>query len=996
MEFRILGPLYADAGTGSGPAVINQPLLQSALAVLLLRANRPCPRSMLIEALWDAEPPRSPEAALRVCISRLRRCLGDCATRLDSVGPPGGRAPGHRQQRGYMMTVRPGELDVDEFTDLVAQGQAELDTGNASAAAASFVHALALWGDPPLPDLPDSEVIAAPAARLRNCRQGAIDALFDARLAAGEHEQVLGQLRAAVSAAPGRERTCGQLMRAYHELGMHTEALDVYQQARQVTLEQQGAEPGPLLAVLYQRILAEELASDRRPQVGKTGAGGLTMPVSQAPAPPADFAGRSAEVRHVVEYLSGPGVPVVVITGGPGMGKSAAAAVAALQLRRRFADGQIYTELGGVEHARDPDDVLADILQSVGIPARAIPLPGPARAAMYRSVLASRKILVIADDAAYAAQVRPLIPAAGGAAILVTSRSPLTGLVGARQVRLGELAPEDALTLLDVAAGAGRVGAEPAAAQEVVAACAGMPLAIRIAGAVLAARPGLALARLARECRSDHVLDALAAEDSSVRGAIGSSYRRLPAAAQAALSFAAAWVHDEVPAWALAELAAGDVSIAGKIMGVGLLTPAQAEVSGQRFRMHPLVRAYGREPAGDQAEIAHCAPEREAEPVRRLRAAWLYLADQAADRLPPIPFVARPARLAAASVASATLGTDADETWLVCERTNLLAAVGQAAAAGDHNAAGALASRLIAHQCIIGAFAEARTCWSAVVAAAARAGDARYQAIAEYYLAVALAESHERLTEAGALLAGALPELEGGGGASEIAAMAYALRARCTSAAGRHAAAIRAARRAIRLAGPDGDLARCCATSVLGLTLARVGITQAGIEQCEQARADARQLQEPAYEAYATRALAQALVISGQYPAAVSACGDGIELAWQYGSGIAAARFLLLLGRARQCDGDRAAAAPSLRAAADAFSAAGLTIEEVTARSLLAACHTADGNRGAAWIQVKEVTEILERRGIADANARSVAAVNACQPAGDQPDSSGTLRLIAG
>ena len=287
MEFRILGPLYADAGTGSGPAAIGQPLLQSALAVLLLRANRPCPRGMLIEALWGTEPPNSAEAALRVCISRLRRCLGDCAPRLDSVGPPGGRSPGHRQQRGYLMTVRPGELDVDEFTDLVAQGQAELDTGRPSAAAASFVQALALWGDPPLPDLPDSEAIAAPVARLRNQRQVAIDALFDARLAAGEHEQVLGQLRAAVSATPGRERTCAQLMRAYHALGMYTDALDVYQQARELTLEQQGAEPGPVLAVLYQRILAEELATDRGAQNSKRAARGLTLPGSQAPPPPA-------------------------------------------------------------------------------------------------------------------------------------------------------------------------------------------------------------------------------------------------------------------------------------------------------------------------------------------------------------------------------------------------------------------------------------------------------------------------------------------------------------------------------------------------------------------------------------------------------------------------------------------------------------------------------------------------------------------------------------
>jgi len=597
MEFRILGPLYADAGTGSGPAVISQPLLQSALAVLLLRANRPCPRGMLIEALWGSEPPSAAEAALRVCISRLRRCLGDCAPRLDSVGPPGGRAPGHRQQRGYMMIVRPGELDVDEFTDLVAQGQSELDAGRPSAAAASFVQALALWGDPPLPDLPDSEAIAAPVARLKNQRQVAIDSLIDARLAAGEHEHVLGQLRAAVTATPGRERTSAQLMRAYHALGMHNEALDVYQQAREITLEQQGAQPGPVLTVLYQRILAEELATERQVRPSKRGGRGLTMPGSQAPAPPAEFVGRSVEVARVVEYLSGPGVPVVVVTGAPGMGKSAIAAVAAFQLRRRFTDGQLYAELGGAEHPRDPQDVLSDVLHSVGVPADTIPLAGPARAAMYRSVLAGRRILVIADDAAYAAQIRPLIPAAGGAAVLVTSRSPLSGLIDARQVRLPPLAPAEALALLDVAAGPGRADADALAADEVVAACAGMPLAIRLAAAVLTARPGLTLARLARDC-GDNVLDTLAAEDSSVRAAIGVSYRALPSAAGAAFSLAAADGADLISARMLTELASGDDRVAARLLSVGLLEPAEIETSGQGFRMHPLVRAYGREKAG--------------------------------------------------------------------------------------------------------------------------------------------------------------------------------------------------------------------------------------------------------------------------------------------------------------------------------------------------------------------------------------------------------------
>jgi DNA-binding SARP family transcriptional activator len=988
MEFRILGPLYADAGTGAAPAVISQPLLQSALAVLLLRANRPCPRSMLIEALWGTEPPGSPEAALRVCISRLRRCLGDCAIRLDSVGPPGGRAPGHRQQRGYMMTVRPGELDVDEFTDLVAQGQAELDMGNAAAAAASFVHALALWGDPPLPDLPDSEVIAAAVARLRNQRQAAIDALIDARLAAGEHEQVLGQLRAAVIATPGRDRTCAQLMRAYHALGMRTEALDVYQQARQVTLEQQGAEPGPVLAVLYQRILAEELTADRPPELTRSAAGGLPLPGSQAPAPPADFTGRRDEVARVVQYLSGPGVPVVVIAGGPGMGKSATAAVAALQLRRRFTDGQLYAELGGAEQPRDPQDVLADILQSLGVPAHAIPLPGPARAAMYRSVVAGRKVLVIADDAASAAQVRPLIPAAGGAAVLVTSRSRLSGLAGARPVSLGDLAAEDALTLLDLAAGPGRVAAEPAAARDIVAACAGMPLAIRLAGAVLAARPGLAVTRLARDCCSDHVLAALTVEDSSVRAAIGSSFRALPGAARAALSLAATTVPDEIPAWALTELAEGDSSVADRLAGVGLLAPAPAEVSGPRYRLHPLVRAYARERASEHAM-------RGRDSAARLRDGWLQRADRAAARIPAIPFVAGPAAFAHRPLLDPgpdadQARLDADQAWLDCERTNLLAAIDQAAAASDARGALALASRLMAHQCITGAYADAVAQWHAVAAAAALTEDAQCRATAEYYLAIALAETHEHVDDAAALLAGALPELERTG-AADIAAMGYGLLGRCVSASGRHAAAIRAVRQAIRLAGPRGDLARCCATAVLGLTLARVGISQAGTVHCQEAIREARRLRAPAYEAYATRTLAQAFIISGQYVAAADACSEGIRLAQRYGSDVGAARSMILLGRARQCDGDRTAAAETLIAAAETFRVTGLAIEEVMARSMLAACRAADGDRGEAAAQVREVSQILERSGVAQAEAKAAAAKDACRPG-----SAGTVRLMAG
>jgi DNA-binding SARP family transcriptional activator len=980
MEFRILGPLYADARTGSGPAVISQPLLQSALAVLLLRANMPCPRSMLIETLWGSEPPGSPDAALRVCISRLRRCLGDCAERLDSVGPPGGRAPGHRQQRGYMMTVRPGELDVDEFTDLVAQGQAELDVGNAAAAAASFVHALALWGDPPLPDLPESEVIAAAVGRLKNQRQGALDALIEARLAAGQPEQVLGQLRAAVSAEPARERTSAQLMRAYHALGMRTEALDVYQQARQATLEQQGAEPGPVLSLLYQRILAEELASPAPPTALSLGV--PTLPGSQVPAPPADFTGRPDEVTSVIDCLSGAGVPVTVITGGPGAGKSATAATVALHLRRRFPDGQLYAELGGVERPRDPQEVLADLLQSMGVPARSIPLVGPARSAMYRSLLAGRKVLVVADDAATAAQVRPLIPAAGGAAVLVTSRGRLSGLAGARTVELPGLAPEHGLRLLDLAAGPGRIAAEPEAARAIVEACAGLPLALRLAGAVLAARPGLTVARLAGDCAGHQVLDVLVADDSSVRAAIESSYRALPGRARAALGLAAAAIPGEIPAWALTELGDGDDSVGDRIAAVGLLMPARVEVAGKRYQMHPLVRAYARERATPYEDSGTGA-------LARLRAGWLHRADRASARVPALPFLAAPPFVLSPGTLrvqqSAEPGAEAEEAWLEAERASLLAVAEQSCAAGDHAEAIALASRMTADLCRAGAFQDAIRVWRAIAEAAAVAGDAAGAAMAGYCLAAALAATHEQIGEATALLRNALPELERAG-EMEAAAMGNALLGRCASAEGRHAAAIRAVRRALRLADgtTSADLVRCCATAVLGLTLARVGIASSGLERCQHALSEAARLGEPGYEAYATSALAQALIVSGAYSEAADACTDGIGLCERYGSRIAAARFRLLLGRAHQCLREHEAAAESFLAAAEVFRDLGLGIEEITARSMLAACLGSAGDPVEAAEHVSEVSQILARKGVAEAEAKAWAARDACVLAADQ------------
>jgi len=282
------------------------------------------------------------------------------------------------------------------------------------------------------------------------------------------------------------------------------------------------------------------------------------------------------------------------------MGKSATVAAAALELRRHFTDGQLYAELGGIENPRDPDEILADMLQAMGVAIRGVPSAGPARAALYRSLLAGRRVLVIADDAATAAQVRPLIPAPDGAAVVVTSRSRLTGLAGASAVGLNEMPDDDALTLLGLTAGRDRIASEPAAARVIVRICAGMPLALRLAGITLAARPGLKVGGLARDLQRGGAL-CLQAEDVSVQAAIGSSYRSVSGPAQSALSQLAVTAAGTAAARQLADLA--EPGVVDELASAGLLTPGPRSDAGEHYSIHPLVRAYAARQLLDNTEL---------------------------------------------------------------------------------------------------------------------------------------------------------------------------------------------------------------------------------------------------------------------------------------------------------------------------------------------------------------------------------------------------------
>jgi tetratricopeptide (TPR) repeat protein len=319
--------------------------------------------------------------------------------------------------------------------------------------------------------------------------------------------------------------------------------------------------------------------------------------------------------------------------------------------------------------------------------------------------------------------------------------------------------------------------------------------------------------------------------------------------------------------------------------------------------------------------------------------------------------------------------------WLAAEQVNLMAVLTQSCATGDHVTAAVLASRLLAGQCLLGQFGDAVRIWRSIITAD-KLGDSEHmtRAHAVHCLAVACAEGHHRFAEASRLLATCVPSLEHLGDHAR-AAMGYGLLARCASASGRNGLAISSARSALRLAGPigDGELTCCAVRAVLGITFARVGMTSLGQAHCRRAVGEARDLGERAYLTAALRALAQALILDRNYAAAADLCEEGISTARDYGSEITAARFLVLLGRARQRCGQWTAAAASLEEARAIFGEVGSVPEELTTSSMLAACCRSAGDEHRAAAHLDHIRQAVA--GSATTAGASVAILAACEDA---------------
>ncbi|MFC6086858.1 AfsR/SARP family transcriptional regulator [Sphaerisporangium aureirubrum] len=614
MELRLLGPVEVWSGGRQVPLGGGKP--RALLAALLLDARRVVTVERLIEAVWQDDPPATARGVLQTYVASLRRAFAD-------AGLPG-VIVSHRV--GYSAEVPPEALDKDVFELLVERGRRAARDGGHREAGGAFREALALWRGPALGGVGD-DFLRVEAARLEELRLGVMEERIAADLAAGLDDGLIDELTELVAAHPARERLRRDLMVALYRAGRQADALAVYQRGRRVLVEELGIEPGPELRAAHQSVLRSDPAL-----LGTATA----PPPRQLPSPPPDFTARDAEVAELRDRLTRPdAVPVCVIFGPGGVGKSALALRAAHEIAHVYPDGQLHVELRGTTEApATPLEVLGRLLRELE-PGTSPPGTLEECAARYRTLLADRRKLVVLDDAATERQVRPLLPGARGCGVIVTSRNRLAGLAGAAVLDLGLLPDQDGLRLLGQVAGDDRVAGDPEAARRVVRQCGGLPLALRIAGARLASRRQWSVARLAdRLADEQRRLDELAVGDQEVRAGIALSYDLLPPEARAALRRLGLLGLPYFPVWVSAAAMETGLDEAERVLDhlvdASLASVVDTDATGRtRYRLHDLIRLFARE----RAQAEEPEPERTAV-VRRVLGGWLWLVELLSEAVP--------------------------------------------------------------------------------------------------------------------------------------------------------------------------------------------------------------------------------------------------------------------------------------------------------------------------------------------------------------------------
>lgn len=678
MALRLLGPLELVADGRS--LDLGGPRQQVILALLGLNVNSVTSIDHLIEAVWGENPPPTARGQVQVCISGIRKLFARAGSphAIRTLSP------------GYALELDESQVDSLMFASRTRMARGQIEAGRLEEAVETLRSALALWRGPALASV-QSDLVQRAATALDEKRLSAIEEYMRLRLELGRHEELTAELLALTAEHPLRERLHGFLMMALYRSGRQAEALDVYQRIRATLVEQIGVEPGRELQDLHQAILARSLEAPRPKTPHSRKEAKEYTPPRQLPASIADFTGRAGELaeikRLLTEEKSGYAMPIVVISGRGGAGKSTLAIRAAHEMHDHFRDGVLYAELGSSLSRDHIAAQLARFLRALGVAGQAIPEGVEERMELYRTCLAARRVLVVLDDVADEDQVRPLLPGSPTCAVIATSRNTLTGLPGAYHIIVEALNAAESADMLTKILGSERVRNERAAVEELYEQCEGLPLALRIAGARLVARQRWPIRRLVERMRDEaRRLDELEHRGWGLRSSIGLTYQSLDKSAKRLFRLLSMIQAPDVPSWTAAALLDTDVASAEEVLerlvdAHVLQTVEYPDARQLRYRFHNLIQTYARERLAETE-----SPEERSAALNRVLGAWLALAETAHRREYGGDYTiihGTAPRWSPPDVDPLDIIGDPMEWW-DAERPALVAAVRQAAGAGCH------------------------------------------------------------------------------------------------------------------------------------------------------------------------------------------------------------------------------------------------------------------------------------------------------------------------
>jgi DNA-binding SARP family transcriptional activator len=547
-EIRLLGAVRA---YHQGRALdLGGTRAKCLLAVLLLHPGQTLTKRRLIACAWQGDPPPTADDLVTSYISRLRRAFAPVADRIRLLA----------SHPGYRVEIARGLVDAFRFADLLASARREREACEDESAAEHLRDALALWRESTaaFADL-DSDWLSGQSNLLAERRFEALEQLAGIHLDAGRAADAVALLRPAVVACPTRETAAVILTKALAATGDWVRAAEIAACAARA-LADLGQNPGPALREAQTAALAHRVhAPSAQTQSG---------PRHQLPAATRAFTGREGELARLVDVCTSEsgdsppnGAVVCAIDGMAGVGKTALAVHLAHRVAGRFPDGQLYIDMHGYSPdiaPRSAGEALDTFLRTLGTAPSEVPRDLEERAAFYRERLIGTKTLIVLDNAANEAQIQPLLPSATGCAVLITSRRRLRALDDAYSLSLEVPPASDAIALFRTVAGPGRTAGNDPALAEIIELCGRLPLAVRIAAALLRHRAAWSLDHLAQRLRDrPHRVAAFRDGTRDLSSVFDLSYESLPPDRQLLFRMLGLVPGSDIDAYGLIELDRG-------------------------------------------------------------------------------------------------------------------------------------------------------------------------------------------------------------------------------------------------------------------------------------------------------------------------------------------------------------------------------------------------------------------------------------------------------